>query len=285
MKVQFLGTSASPSMPLPFCQCKVCVDARRIRGKNLRKRSSALINSDMIIDIGPDIMSSSYAHNIDITNVSTCLQTHCHEDHFDPEIIISRHIDYGSVIFEDLHIVGSKQTLEMMDVIIGRRCGYGSIFNNKVQSDLRIKLMPIIPYKQYTIGNYVITGFPANHGSRQEGCLIYSLEYNDKCLFYATDTSVIFDEVWEHLNTAGMKFDLVILDHTYGTGFESKPGDHLAANEFINHVQRIINNNLLKNNGQIFATHLSHEGILEHSELVKYASKHNYNIAYEIKSI
>lgn len=97
----------------------------------------------------------------------------------------------------------------------------------------------------------------------------------------ATDTSVIFDEVWERLDAAGTKFDLVILDHTYGTGFESKHGDHLAANGFINHVQRIISSNLLKGNGQIFAIHLSHEGILEHSELDKYANRHNYHIAYD----
>ena len=80
MKIQFLGTGASPSTPLPFCQCQVCRQARYVGGKNLRKRSSIIINEDMIVDIGPDIMSASYTYNISISDVAICLQTHFHED-------------------------------------------------------------------------------------------------------------------------------------------------------------------------------------------------------------
>lgn len=96
MKIQFLGTSASPSTPLPFCQCPFCTIARKAGGKNLRRRSSIIINDDLLIDLGPDIMSSSYEYRIDLSVISVCLQTHPHEDHFDPELIISRHPDYGA---------------------------------------------------------------------------------------------------------------------------------------------------------------------------------------------
>lgn len=281
MKVQFLGTAASPSIPIPFCHCQICTVANRVRGKNLRKRSSALVNQDMLIDIGPDLSSSSSEHNIPLNDISICLQTHFHEDHFDPEMIFSRHADYGTVLEKDLLLAGSIQTLKMMDSIIGRRYGCGSIFEDNLQTVLKIKLLPVTPLECYAIGDYLITGYPANHGRAQDGCLIYAVEYKNKCLFYATDTSIIFEEVWEHLGKTGKRFDLIVLDHTYGFAHESKPADHLAIKDFLEHVQRFKSSGLLSDEGLIYATHISHEGIIEHSELDRYAEANNYRIAYD----
>jgi hypothetical protein len=55
----------------------------------------------------------------------------------------------------------------------------------------------------------------------------------------------------------------------------------LASKDFLNHVQRINNSGFLKNKGQIYGTHISHEGILEHSELDCYARERNYRIPYD----
>ncbi len=285
MKIQFLGTAASPSMPLPFCRCNACKQARLIKGKNLRRRSSLIINDDLLIDIGPDIMSASYEHNISVTDVSICFQTHFHEDHFDPEMIISRHSDYGSVDVSELLLVGSRQTFEMMDVIIGRRCGCGSIFDEKVQNSFKTKLLIIEPFKGYRIGKYHVTGYPANHGSPDQGCLLFKIGYEDKYMFYGTDTSILYEEIWEHLDLTKTQFDLIILDSTYGINFESNQGDHLAVKDVIEHVQRFISRGLLKSTGQIYATHISHEGIMEHSEFDAYAMKHGYRIAFDGLSI
>ncbi len=50
MKLTFLGTDAATAFPLPFCKCDVCTECRELGGKNLRKRSSLLINDDLLID-------------------------------------------------------------------------------------------------------------------------------------------------------------------------------------------------------------------------------------------
>ena len=70
---------------------------RRVAGKNLRRRSSIIINDDLLVDIGPDIATASFEHNLSLANISVCLQTHAHEDHLDTEFIISRHTEYGTV--------------------------------------------------------------------------------------------------------------------------------------------------------------------------------------------
>lgn len=280
MKLTFLGTGASPSMPIPFCACQVCTVAQKTRGKNLRRRSSIMINHDLLVDIGPDIMTSCFEYQVSLANISYCLQTHFHEDHFDPEMIISRHKEYGTIVSGDLLIAGSVETLKMMDVIIGRRCGYGSIFDPKTQAALRIKLLTITPFETYNIGNYKITGYPANHGSNQ-GCLLYSIAQGQNIVFYGTDTSIISEEVWGHFLRIKQQYDVIILDHTYGIGFTSKPADHMASRDFILHVERFLQNGLLRACGRIYATHISHEGIMEHDELDDYASKYHYRIAYD----
>ena len=81
MKFTFLGTAAANAYPEAFCSCTNCVQARALGGPSLRKRSAALINHDLLIDIGPDIMAASNQHGIPLTQVRYCLQTHAHADH------------------------------------------------------------------------------------------------------------------------------------------------------------------------------------------------------------
>ena len=267
-------------MPIPFCTCHVCANARRVGGKNLRRRSSIVINADLLVDIGPDIATASFEHNLSLANISVCLQTHAHEDHLDTEFIISRHTEYGTVVSCDLLFVGSSETLRAVDAIVGQRCDYGSIFDPNTQAALRMNLLSITPYEACAVGNYRVTGYPANHGTDQ-GSLLYSIEQGHHAVFYGTDTSVLSEEVWEHLLLHRTRYDLLVLDHTYGIGLDSRPADHLGSRDVIAHANRFRESRLLKDNGIVYATHISHEGNLEHDALDEYARKHGYRVAFD----
>jgi len=281
MKIQFLGTAASPSTPLPFCQCDACRNARVHKGKNFRRRSSLIINEDLLIDIGPDIISSSFYHNIPLSGIRICLQTHFHEDHFDPEILMSRHNEYGSINIDEISILASKGTIRYMDSIINRRCDYGSIINCATQKSLGIKVNIVNQFERIKVGRYYVTGLPANHGLPEHGCLIYIIEDNEKCILYATDTSIIHESVWEYLRHKKIFFDLIILDCTYGIGYQSRQGDHLAVKDFVLHIKRFKSESLVNETTKIYATHLSHEGILEHEIFDHYAMENGFRIAYD----
>lgn len=281
MQIQFLGTAAAPSVPVPMCGCDACRMAQRLGGRNLRRRASLLVNDDLLIDIGPDIMSSSAAFSIPLSGVSTCLQTHFHEDHFDPEMLIARHREYGTVLTGTLNLAGTEQTFRMMDAIIARRCGYGSLFDGDVQRALGIRLHVITFHRSFEIGGYRITGYPANHGAPEHGCTVYGIEDGQRRLFYGTDTSILSESVWVHFHASGAVFDLVVLDHTYGAGFLSHDGDHLAQADFIRHARRFHEEGLLRETGRIFATHLSHEGLMEHEAYDAAAGRNGYRIAYD----
>ena len=267
-------------MPIPFCTCQVCTDARRVGGKNLRRRSSIIINDDLLVDIGPDIVTASFEYNLSLAGIGLCLQTHAHEDHLDTEFIISRHAEYGTVVSSDLLFVGSSESLRAVDAIVGQRCDYGSIFDPNTQAALRMNVLSVTPYEACTVGNYRVTGFPANHGTAK-GSLLYSIEQGNHAVFYGTDTSVLSEEFWEHLLLHGTRYDLLVLDHTYGIGFDSRSADHLGLRDFIAHADRFREAGLLKDNGIIYATHISHEGNLEHDELDEYAGKHGYRVAFD----
>jgi len=282
MKVRFLGTSASPSMPVPFCACEACRTARRAGGKNLRRRSSVLIDDVALVDLGPDIVTASFDQGVSLERVRLCLQTHPHGDHFDPELVISRHPQWGTTPAAPLALMGSRKTLERMDVLCRGRCTYGSIFDPAVQELLSVQLQVVEAFQSHTFGGYRITPYPANHAPEYEA-LLYSVEApaeaGGRAVFYGTDTSVVSEAAWHELSLRGVRYDLAILDHTYGIGRQST--DHLAAAEFVRSVEILKDRGILKDGGRVYATHLSHEGIREHDEMEKYASERGYHIAYD----
>ena len=69
MNLTFLGTAAANAFPEAFCKCANCARARALGGPSLRKRSAALINNDLLIDLGPDIMAASHMHGCSLGEV------------------------------------------------------------------------------------------------------------------------------------------------------------------------------------------------------------------------
>ncbi len=280
MNITFLGTAAAPSMPIPFCTCRVCSEARRIGDKNLRSRSSLMINDDLLVDIGPDIATASFQHRISLAGIGICLQTHPHADHLDIGFILSRHAEYGTTVSGDLLLGGSDETLHAIDALVNQQSAYGSLFDPKTRSALKLKTLSLAPFEAYRIGDYHITGYPANHG-KDQGFLLYSIAQGDQAVFYGTDTSVLSEAVWDNLQRARIRYDVIMLDHTYGIGFDSRPEDHLASKDVAAHADHFRENRLLKDGGVVYATHLSHEGNREHDALDEYARERGYRVAYD----
>ena len=55
MKLTFNGTSAAEGFPGLFCECEHCQKARILGGKNIRTRSSCLIDEQYLMDFPPDV--------------------------------------------------------------------------------------------------------------------------------------------------------------------------------------------------------------------------------------
>jgi phosphoribosyl 1,2-cyclic phosphate phosphodiesterase len=282
MIITFLGTAAANAFPEAFCKCKNCEQARLLGGSSLRKRSSVLVNDDLLIDLNPDIMAASQIHGVSLTNVRYCLQTHPHADHLDLSHLLSRSPDYGTTGTPRLHFYASAETLHKAAKIFETDLADFSLLAPEAEAKLNLQIHQIQPLQPFTFGNYRVTALSANHAPGM-GAMLFSVKSNGHCVFYGTDTASLFEETWQAFHHFQMKFDLVILDHTYGP---RQPGsDHLSAQQVIAHVQRMRSEGLLKPSGRAIATHIAHEGNPAHPELAAFAAEHGYEVAYDGLSI
>jgi len=278
MLLTFLGTSAANAYPEAFCSCDNCVKARVLGGPSLRKRSAALINDDLLIDLGPDIMAASQMHGISLTNVRYCLQTHPHADHLDLSHLLSRSPAYGTVGAPCLHFYASSATLQQAAQTFSRDMAGFSLLDPEAEENLNLRVHPVEPLQPFTIGAYRVTAFPANHAPTK-GALLYAIESDGRSIFYGIDTARLSEEVWQYFQRHKFRFDVVVLDHTYGP--EESGQDHLSARQFIEHMQRMRAEGLLAGQARVLATHIAHEGNPVHPELADFAARHGYEVAYD----
>lgn len=237
-----------------------------------------MINDDLLIDMGPDMMSASFMHNKSIADIRYCLQTHSHSDHFDASHFVTRTPEYMGEDIPPLQLYGSEETLRKMSDML-RDVGYiNDLFDSDVKTKLNVEIFPVKTLQPFWVGKYEIVAFPTNHDISVKS-LLYSIKEDDFTVFYGTDTDNFPDETWYGFRQLNMRFDIVILDHTYGPDADS--GGHLNANRFIEHINKMKTDHLLADNARIFATHISHEGNPPHEELTKYAGQFGYEIAYD----
>jgi len=157
--------------------------------------------------------------------------------------------------------------------------GYvNDLFDAQVQARMNIGVFAVTEFQAFLMGRYEVVAFPTNHDTAAQSVL-YSVKEGGFTLFYGTDTDSLPEATWNGFHEMNMRFNVVILDHTYGPDADS--GGHLNANRFIEHIRRMRDEHLLADTARIFATHISHEGNPIHSELSKYAAKFGYEIAYD----
>ena len=279
MKITFLGTSADSSYPLIFCRCANCEQARTLGGPSLRKRASALVNHDLLLDLGPDVMTSSFLHNCSLSGVRYCLQTHAHSDHLELSHLIARSPEYAAVDVLPLQFYASPATVKKVLQGIVEECPDNTLLDQTFYDWLNLKIHPVEPFQAFDVGNYHVTAFPANHDQSVDP-LLYAIEANGQTLFYGTDTAAFPEEVWQGFHQARLRFDVVVLDHTFGIHVPDSDS-HLNAKQFIEHITRMRNERLLSENARVFATHISHEGNPVHPQLAEFAARHGYEIAYD----
>ncbi|MBN1872791.1 MAG: MBL fold metallo-hydrolase [Anaerolineae bacterium] len=278
MIITFLGTAAANAFPEAFCKCKNCEQARLLGGTSLRKRSALLVNDDLLIDLGPDIMAASQMHGCSLTNVSYCLQTHPHADHLDLSHLLSRSPGFGVMGAPLLNFYASSETLKRAAETFERDLAGYDLLSSDSERTLNLKIHPIEPLHPFTVGRYSVIAFPANHAPTM-GAMLYAVEANGRTVFYGTDTATLLEQTWQAFHQHQLQFDVVILDHTYGP---NQPGnDHLSAHQVIEHVKRMRDEGLLRPNARAFATHIAHEGNPAHPELAKFAVQNGYEVAYD----
>lgn len=265
MKVHFLGTGASEGVPNPHCTCDVCEKSRALGGRNIRSRSSVILDEELKIDDPPDTFYHAIRDGINLTGLKDLLITHTHGDHFSPNDMINRIESFAHGINDPLHIYGHDLAVK----------GYR---NKLPRQPNRFAYHHVSPFKAVSTQTATVTPLIADHDPL-ETCLLYFIEKDGKHILYGNDTGWFPEETWAWLE--GKQIDLAILDCTGGFNNDKRARNHMCI-ETVLEVQRVFQEgNMLKPGARIVATHFTHNAGLVYDDFVKAFQPYDIDVAYD----
>lgn len=240
MKITYLGTAAAEGMPAVFCNCEFCKEARRLGGKNIRTRSQALINDDLLIDLPADTYHHFLQNNIEGHKIKYLFITHSHQDHFYPDELEMRSGDFA----HDL------------DVPLMRAFLNSGSFKKCEKSFKDVETNEMTHFETVELGEYKVTALPARHFGGDKAN-IYIIE-DEKTILYAHDTGYFFDEVFEYIEKNGIKFDLISFDCTNVDIPISDGGSHMGLPNIRRALARLCEIGAVKEGTKKVINHFSH---------------------------
>ena len=267
MKITYLGTAAAEGFPATFCNCAYCREAKSLRGKNIRTRSQALINDDLLIDLPADTYSHFLNNSIDGDKIKYLLVTHSHSDHFYEKELEMRHGAYAHDMRVDrLSIYCSTGAANILKEIDGIQ-------------NYTVDFAALKPFDTATIGNYTITALPAKH-FKGDGALFYIIS-GEKTILYAHDTVFFYEEVFDFIKNSGYVFDLVSLDCTNVDLPISDEGSHMGLDNIHRVVKRLEACGAITEKTKKVINHFSHNAAPIHHKLEARVAEYGYIVSYD----
>jgi phosphoribosyl 1,2-cyclic phosphate phosphodiesterase len=265
MRLIFLGTAAAEGYPAIFCNCENCREARALGGRNLRFRSALLVNDNLLIDFGPDLLASALRFNLSLWGVRTGLVTHAHSDHFYPG-----NFEMRGPSFTDHEPIPTMRLYGPADVGAALAQAYPGL------TELHLETHTVHAFDRWKNDGYEFTAFHAYHALNDLEALFYAVDDGQRAFLYATDTGNFPEDTWQALK--GRTFDCIILEETLGTG---KYDQHLGFDTFLKHIERMRADGMLRPGGRIIAHHMSHTSNPPHAKVEAILTPHGVEVAYD----
>lgn len=278
MKLRFLGTGAAGGYPNPHCRCENCVAARQAGGKSIRMMCAAMIDDDVLIDLGPDLSGAAIRFGLDYASVRWALQTHAHGDHLLPLHASARAASWAAKNaqpmewFMNSHAVtavveGNAKSLPKMSMAV----------DNTDQALLA--LTTIQPWQELRFGPYRVLTIPANHGSAVEP-MLFAIEKQGRSLLWGSDTSALPPDTWAQVAERGWRFDVVVLDHNDGFARDCSE-THMGSAAVLREFARMRTLGLVGDTTRLIGTHLGHHSNSIHEVEQARAEALGYDIAWD----
>lgn len=272
MKITYYGTAAGEGWPGVFCQCPLCLEARRLGGRNIRTRSQTLINDDLLIDLSPDNQLHSLFYGLDLSRVRALLFTHSHSDHCYPEDLEFLREPYSHTYTGRMQIYGN----EAVAAAIQRTCG--SLGGEKERFDFHV----LDVNRPLDVNGYRVLPLRATH-ARGELCMFYRVAQGDRALLYAHDTGVLTQENLDVLAEQPGTLNLVSFDCT---SQKHRDGQyHMGLIDAAEQKERLLSLGLADENTIWVVNHFSHNGGWLHEEISREAEKLGIVASYDGMSI
>lgn len=266
IKIKFLGTAAAEGWPAIFCRCESCRRARQLGGRNIRTRSSCVIDETYMVDFPPDTYMHVLTEHVDLSRVEHLLITHSHSDHFYPEDIGMRVEPYAHMgEVPALNVYGNDTVKKQWE----RTCA-------ELPAENLPRFHEVQPFESYSVGQAEVVPLLADH-TPEETCLLYLITRNGRTLLYGHDTGYFPEQTWEYLKN--VRIDAALLDCTDGPG----PCEHyhMGFPAVLNVQKRLKECRSATDDTLFVITHFSHNGRLLYEELVNMAEPYGFLVAYD----
>lgn len=279
MKLRFLGTSAATGFPNAHCRCENCVAARTQGGKSIRRMSSAMIDDDLLIDLGPDVDSACRDQGIDLADVEWVLQTHLHADHLAPIHAVGRSSSWAAKNAKPMEWFGSQATLDTIVRNLGKSAPKLDISVNDETAQTRLKLTTVTEWQELAFGPYRVQTVAANHDPAVEP-MLFAIEKDGRRLFYGSDTTTLPDDTWPRMAELGWTFDVVVFDHNDGFTRDVSL-THMGSVGVMREVGIMRELGVVSETTRLFGTHIAHHSNSTHDVEQAKAQQLGYDIAYD----
>lgn len=272
MKLTYLGTAAAEGWPAVFCNCEYCKKAKEKGGRNLRTRSQAIVNDELLLDFPSDTYAHALKNKLDLSSVKYCFVTHSHVDHFMPTDLFFRNEGvYAHKLSQpSMTLYGNKAVMEKYDYYINKREDESNV--------LGVSTVELRPFDTVTAGDYTVTALPANHAAGEDA-LVYLIRHGGKTLLYLHDTGIPDDSFFDYLEKNNVVCDLISYDCT----FVALPsgGGHMGLDSNMVLRDRFEKMGVSTKNTVSVINHFSHNGMLIHDELEPEAAALMFLTAYD----
>ncbi len=272
MKITYLGTAAAEGWPALFCRCEYCMKAMKAGGRNIRTRSQAMLNDDLLFDFPSDSFHHMQQNRLDFSAVTAVLITHSHLDHFAPDDLHLRNSAYyaHNLTSDHLEFYGNERVIERMQTACRLR-------PEEPNADgLTIHLAKA--YEPFQTGKYTVHPLRAFH-ALEENALNYAVSDGEKTILYLHDTGLLYDDVYEYLGANHIRADLVSYDCTYVA--LPSGGGHLGLDSCPVVRKRLEEAGVSDGKTISVINHFSHNGKLIHDELVPVAEELGFLTSYD----
>jgi phosphoribosyl 1,2-cyclic phosphate phosphodiesterase len=271
MKFRYLGTAAAEGVPALFCCCDVCKRSKDAGGRNIRTRSQALVDGELLIDFPPDTYLHCLHGGLDLMKVRHCLLTHTHADHLMVADITMRRAGFAHFEHDapfDLTFHASSKACATLAGQLGE----------DMMRQCHVRVQAVEPFVPFAVERFSVTAFKADHDPNS-GPLFFSVGDGRKTLLYANDTGCFPDETWAYLQREKPHFDFVSLDCT-GALVDYRRG-HMGAAAGAETQQRLLEIGCADAKTVWCYHHFSHNGRATHDEFVPLAREKGFLVSHD----
>lgn len=255
-----------------FCSCRVCENARRQRGRDVRNRPMALLDDELCIDLPCDARSSFLMQQAEARKIRYLLVTHNHYDHFLAANLLSR-----------------PEGAQPLKLFISRESGQEILqMTHRARSapekpGMRPICVPEIhfaePFVTFSCGKFLVTPLPARH-DRSVGTLNFLITAEEKTVLWLHDTGPLLDKTVDYFQTKPCHFDFVSMDCALpcGVPVSNEHMDILHCKKTVDLLRKL---SCVNDKTAVYLSHIGHLVGCTHEELSEQARQLGFHVAYD----